>query len=133
MQVGGFYPGDASPNALYRNPGHGNHWLSVRLVGVQSNRAAIGARIRVDLETAQGTRSVYAQVTSGGSFGASSFEQHIGLGQAGRIVALEVAWPTSGIRQVFDEVPLDTHLEIIEGADSFEVLDPPSVQFRPIS
>ena len=132
LQVGGFYPGDGFPNALYRNPGHGNHWLSVRLVGVQSNRAAIGARIKVDLETAEGTRSVYAQVTSGGSFGASSFEQHIGLGQARRIVALEVVWPTSGIRQVFDEVPLDSHLEIREGDDAYRLLDPPRFQFRPI-
>ena len=132
LQVGGFYPGDGFPNALYRNPGHGNRWLSLRLVGVESNRAAIGARIRVDLETARGTRSVYARVTSGGSFGASSLEQHVGLGQAGRIAALEVVWPASGIRQVFDDVPMDSHLEITEGDDAFRVLDLPRVQFRPV-
>ena len=132
LQVGGFYPGDGFPNALYRNPGHGNRWLSLRLVGVESNRAAIGARVRVDLETAQGARSVYARVTSGGSFGASSLEQHVGLGQAGRIAALEVVWPASGIRQVFDDVPMDSHLEITEGDDAFTVLDLPGVQLRPV-
>ena len=82
-QIGGFYPGDAFSNALYENPGHGSpglkwdsplrsRWLSVRLVGVESNRAAIGARIRATLATEHGMRVVYAYVNSGGSFGASS-------------------------------------------------------------
>ena len=100
-QIGGAYPGDAASNALYENPGHGNRWVSVRLVGVESNRAAIGARIRVELATSEGVRKVYAHVGSGGSFGASSLEQEIGLGQAQRIVSLEVYWPTSRTVQVF--------------------------------
>ena len=31
---------------LYRNHGNGNHWISFKLVGTRSNRAAIGAKIR---------------------------------------------------------------------------------------
>ncbi|MCH7814172.1 MAG: VCBS repeat-containing protein, partial [Planctomycetes bacterium] len=71
VQMGGFFPGDAFLNALYENPGHGNRWLSIRLVGVRSNRSAIGARIRVTVATDDGERTVHALVTSGGSFGAS--------------------------------------------------------------
>ena len=122
-QIGGFYPGDGFENALYENPGHGNHWISVRLVGVQSNRAAIGARIKLELAMTNGSRrAVYAQVNSGGSFGASSLEQEMGLGQADRVLSMEVFWPTSGIRQVFDDLPLDTRIEVREGAKQYEVL-----------
>ena len=121
--IGGAYPGDGFENALYENPGHGNHWISVRLVGAQSNRAAIGARIKLELAMTNGSRrAVYAQVNSGGSFGASSLEQHMGLGQADRVLSMEVFWPTSGIRQSFDDLPLDTRIEVREGEKQYEVL-----------
>ena len=124
VQVGGFYPGDGFGNALYENPGHGNRWVSVRMVGAKSNRAAIGARIKVDLEMMDGTeRTVYAQVTSGGSFGASSLEQEIGLGNARRIRSLDTYWPASDTRQTFSDPPLDTAIEIREGEDQYSVLD----------
>ena len=129
-QIGGAYPGDAASNALYENPGHGNHWTSIRLVGVESNRAAIGARIKVELVTSGGVRNVYAHVSSGGSFGASSLEQEIGLGQAERIVSLELYWPTSDTVQVFRDVPLDTQMEFHEGRDEYEILDQPPIRFR---
>ena len=128
VQIGGFYPGDGFVNALYKNPGHGNRWLSVKLVGAESNRAAIGARIRVILEDVDGeTRSVYSSVGNGSSFGASTLTQEIGLGQAQRIVSLEVRWPATGALQVFTDVPLDSHLRIREGADRYEMLDLPPV------
>ena len=53
--LGGGYPGDRGYNALFQNPGHGRHWLKVRLVGTRTNRSAIGARLRVDLKGADGT------------------------------------------------------------------------------
>ena len=123
VQIGGFYPGDAFSNALYENPGHGNRWLSIRLVGDESNRAAIGARIEVELDTPEGTRSVHALVGSGGSFGASSLEQEIGLGDATGIRRLEVYWPTTGIRQVFGDVPLNSRLTIHEGNDEYQIIE----------
>ena len=126
-QIGGMFAFDYFANALYENPGHGNRWITVRLVGVESNRAAIGARIKVEIATDSGRRSVYAHVNSGGSFGASSLEQQIGLGQAQRIILMEVVWPTSGTTQVFPDLPLDTHFEVREGDDEYKVLDLPRV------
>ena len=58
----------------------------------------IGAAIRVAVETADGSRTVYAHVNSGGSFGGSSLEQEIGLGRASRVTSLSVRWP-SGLEQ----------------------------------
>jgi len=34
-------------NFLYRNTGNTNRWLKIKLVGTVSNRAAIGAKVRV--------------------------------------------------------------------------------------
>jgi len=117
--IGGFVPGDAYHKAVFRNPGHANHWIRVHLAGVRSNRAAIGARIRVRVIGEDGRESLrYREVSSGGSFGASPLAQHIGLGKAARIGSLEIEWPASRTRQVFTDVPLDRVIEIREFADT---------------
>ena len=120
FKVGGAAPGDAHAFRLFENPGHGNDWLGIKLVGVRSNRAAIGARIKVTVEDAAGARrSISRTVTSGGSFGASPFEQHIGLGKASRIAEVEVRWPASGSRQMFADVPKNQVIEIREAVDRY--------------
>src|SRR4030095_8343297 len=66
--MGGAYSGDNYRNVLYANPGNSNHWIKLKLEGVRSNRAAIGARLRVEVETAQGVRSIHKTVNTGGIF-----------------------------------------------------------------
>ena len=129
MQVGGFYPSDGFLNALYVNPGNANRWLSLRLVGVQSNRSAIGARIRITVSEGNVSRDLHAVVGSGGSFGASTLEQEIGLGNADRIESLEIHWPASGVTQTFENIPLDTALQIREDADAYVIRDLPRTEF----
>ena len=115
FKVGGATPGDAHVFRLFENPGHGNDWLGVNLVGVKTNRAAIGARIKLTIENGGGgQRSIYRTVNSGGSFGASPLQQHIGLGKAARIVDLEVFWPVSNTRQRFANVAKNQVIEIRE-------------------
>lgn len=94
--LGGAFPGDIFPNALFENPGNGNGWITLRLQGTRANRSAIGARIRVALAGPAGRRSVFRTVVSGGSFGASSLEQEIGLGcldDGAAIEEIEIIWP----------------------------------------
>ncbi len=82
-QMGGATPGDRAHNVLYENPGHGRHWLAIKLVGTKTNRAAIGARLRVNLKGRDGAaRSIFRVVSAGSSYGGNSFVQHIGLGDA---------------------------------------------------
>ena len=38
VQMGGAVDGDKCHNALFENPGQGNHWLTVKLVGKKTNR-----------------------------------------------------------------------------------------------
>ena len=121
-QIGGFHLGDKFFNALFENPGFDNQWITIKLVGVQSNRSAIGARIRVDvLENGQ-RRSIYKHVNSGGSFGANPLRQTIGLGRAARIEMLQVHWPKTGLSQTFHNVSTDQSIQITEGEDEFKPL-----------
>jgi len=120
-QIGGFYYGDKFANALFENPGSGNHWLAVELEGRQANRSAIGARLRVDVVENGTKRSIYRALNTGGSFGSNPLRQTIGLGQADTIERLEIRWPGSGATQVIDGLPLDRLVSVVEGADDYEV------------
>jgi tetratricopeptide (TPR) repeat protein len=114
-EIGGAVPGDRHSIRLFENPGNGNDWITARLVGVKSNRAAIGSRIKVTVENeTQERRFIYRTVGSGGSFGASPLQQHIGLGKNARIVAIEVWWPASNTHQTFENIDKDQFIEIKE-------------------
>ncbi len=122
-EIGGAVPGDSHAFRLFENPGNGNDWISLHLVGVKTNRAAIGARIKVVVQNeGKGIRSVFRTVSSGGSFGASPLTQHIGLGKSARIVNLEVDWPASNSKQIFTDVATDQFLEIKEFAKEYTKL-----------
>ncbi len=113
--MGGVYPSDKFWTALYKNPGHGNHWVKLHLVGVKANRLGVGARIRMVLKAPDGTRrEVFSTVSSGGSFGASSLRPHLGLGQSTNIELLELKWPGSGTVQTFQGLAADQTYEIRE-------------------
>ncbi len=129
-QMGGAFPGDGYGNALYENPGFGNRWLKVTLRGVRSNRAGIGARIRVDIVEDGRTRSIYKHVNSGGSFGGNPvMRQEIGLGQATKIKKLEVYWPTSDTTQTFRNVEPDQWIEVQEDKDEFRRIPLKKISF----
>ena len=114
-QMGGFYPADAFQDALFLNPGSGHRWVTLVLAGAGQNTRAVGARIEVAVERTDGSpRSIHRLAGSGGSFGASSLQQEIGLGDAARIVSVTVDWP-GGERQVFADVPLESVVELTEG------------------
>ena len=114
-QMGGALAGDKFKDVLYENPGFENHWLAVELVGVASNRAALGARIRVQVSQNGKSRSIYKHVNSGGSFGANSLRrQLVGLGKAERVERLEIFWPTTGRTQSLTDVALDTRILVKE-------------------
>src|SRR5262249_27259517 len=116
-QMGGAYPGDAYMSVLYENPGHGNSWVTLKLVGTRTNRCAIGARIKVTVRSGSVTRSIYRAVGSVASFGGSPYRQEIGLGPSAEIEEIEVYWPTSRTTQKFRAVAANRFYEIREGED----------------
>jgi hypothetical protein len=100
------------PPSLLRNDVSGkHHWLKVKLLGVKSNRSAIGARV-----TAHYGRKTQAQeVLSQSSFySASDSRLHFGLGAA--VTAdLEIRWP-SGAKEIVKGVAADHLVVVKEGA-----------------
>lgn len=122
--MGGAFTGDIFANAVFENPGHGARWLTLRLLGTSANRAAIGARIRVDLQTADGARSLHRVVSSGGSFGSSSLQVELGLGQASSVDAVHVDWP-GGERQSFTDLPIDRTVLLKQGEPEVEIWQGP--------
>jgi len=122
IQMGGAIPGDSYHNILFQNPGQGNHWLTVKLIGQKTNRPAIGVRLKAVTDS-DPPLIVYQQVCSGSSFGANALQRHLGLGQATRLSSLEVHWPTSGTTQVFRDIAADQNIEITEFADDYRKLE----------
>jgi len=123
--MGGAYSSDKFWTAIYKNPGHGNHWVKLRPVGVKSNRFAVGARIRIVVAGDNGApREIFSVVSSGGSFGAQSLRPHIGLGRATSIDLLEIKWPGSGLVQQFTgPLAADRIYEIREGEPTLNLVD----------
>ncbi len=59
-------------------------------------RAALGAKLRVDLTQPDGkTRSVYRTIGASSSYGGSSLVELVGLGDADSVASLSVTWPVS--------------------------------------
>ncbi|WP_168221905.1 FG-GAP repeat domain-containing protein [Aquisphaera giovannonii] len=122
VELGGATPGDRGYNALFRNPGHGRHWLKVKLVGTKTNRAALGARIRVDRRAADGSAaSVYRTVGNNSSFGGNTLTESVGLMDS-TTADVTVSWPTSRSTQTFRGVKADRTIEITEGSDAIKIL-----------
>lgn len=121
-QIGGFFPGDAYGNALFENPGppagKTAHWITLRLEGLGpgkgANRFALGARLRIRVRTPAGPREIHALAGSGGSFGGSSLQQEIGLGDALAVEEVEVRWPGSS-PQAFTGLEMDRVYLLVEG------------------
>jgi FG-GAP-like repeat/ASPIC and UnbV len=117
-EMGGAYPGDTYQSILYHNPGRGNHWLTVALEGVETNRAAFGARICLTVATARGPRHIYRTVGYVSSFGGNPLRQHIGIGAAQKVERLEVKWPTSQRLQTFTNIAADQSVSLREGDET---------------
>ena len=119
--VGGAIEADHYPNQLFANPGNSNHWLKLKLVGVKTNRAAIGARVKVVVHEAGTERAIYRTVGTGASFGSNPLRQEIGVGQATAIDRVEIFWPVTGATQVVTGLEINHLYCIVEGQPAVPV------------
>ena len=114
----------AATSLLYKNLGNTNHWVTFQLIGTQSNRDGIGARITVS----SGGKTQVREVIAGSSYLAQSSPwPTFGLGKSEHIDNLTVRWP-SGIVQTFDDVPIDQKVIIKE--DSQKIYKKSGVFFQ---
>lgn len=102
---------DGHAVVLHNEGGNGNHWLLLHLIGVASNRDAIGAKIRLVTEDGQ---QQYGFVSTAGSYlSASDKRVHFGLGASKTARLLEITWP-SGTVQRLESVAANQILTIHE-------------------
>jgi len=98
------------PSLLRNDVTGGGHWLKVLLVGVKSNRSAIGARVLVRY----GGRTQAQEVSAQSSFySANDRRLHFGLGPA-TAADLTIVWP-SGATEKIGSVDADHLVVVREG------------------
>ena len=105
--------------ALYRNNGNANHWLRVELVGRQSNRHGIGARVIATSDELEQMREIL------GGMGRQQDEYiaHFGLRERTQVDRLEIRWP-SGQVDVLRDIPVDQKIRVFEGREEYHRVQP---------
>lgn len=97
---------------LFKNTDQSDHWIGFKLIGVQSNRQAVGAKIRIT--DGKGILH-YDELTAGnGWISQNSNLFHFGLGDATTIKKMTVFWP-SGLQQNIDPLDIGKYYTIVEG------------------
>jgi hypothetical protein len=101
-----------APVLLKNQAGVGNHWLGLKLEGVNCNRDAIGARIRW---SAGGV--VRSKLKNNGGSYLSSHDPRdvLGIGKAEKMDWVEITWPKpSGKVQRIENPKLDQYIQVKE-------------------
>lgn len=101
-------------NFLYHNDGNANNWLTIKCEGRMSNRAAIGAKVRLRATIGGSVRWQLREISGGGGLGSQNdLRAQFGLGDATIAERVRIEWP-SGIVQELSDVPAKQFLTIIE-------------------
>ena len=102
---------DSTPSLLRNDSPASNHYLIVRVQGVQSNRDGIGAIVVVETSASTQVREIRA----GSSFLAQDdMRAHFGLGKERVVQRLAVHWPSGQVDR-FANIQADRILTVREG------------------
>jgi len=113
-------PVNALPELLRCESSNQNNWITIKTVGVKSNRSGIGTRIKCVTEDA----SQVEEVRSGGSYySQNDLRVHFGLGKRSKVKALEIRWPSGQVDTVSD-IPANRFIYVKEGVGLVQT--PPS-------
>jgi len=101
------------PTILRNESATGNHWIQIRLRGVQTNRDGVGARVYV----VAGDLKQMDEVHGGRGYQSHwGTRLHFGLAKNDRAERIEVHWPRSGSVDILEDVPADQLITIVEGS-----------------
>jgi enediyne biosynthesis protein E4 len=103
---------NGGPARLFRNDGgNRNHWLQLKLTGVESNRSALGAVVRIESASGAQTQTVH----SGSSYcSQSDLGLTFGLGKDEIVKQVDILWP-SGRKDRLVNLKTNQRLPIREG------------------
>ena len=111
-----FIPGPGPHQAFLRNDlDNGHHWVRFKLIGTESNHAAIGAKLflkaTINGQAVWQRRDISASSTF---FGHNSLWPHFGLGDAGAIDSLRIEWPSGNVDH-YEFMQVDEFYTLTEG------------------
>lgn len=86
-----------------------NHWLQIKLVGLEGNKQAIGAQVMVITPDRQQLQEVGS--SEGAFFSQGHYRLYFGLGKSNKATRIKVQWP-NGIIQEFEDIQGDRLLEL---------------------
>jgi hypothetical protein len=119
-------------NYLYLNSGNSNHWLVIHCAGRISNRAAIGAKVRVKASIRGREMWQLREISGGGNYvSQSSLEAAFGLGDATQAEIVRIEWPSGAVQQLTNiaakqyltvNEPAKIKVEGFEGGDGFRLI-----------
>ena len=120
-----------APVVLRNDVGHSRRSLVVKLIGVKSNRNAIGASVQLHLKTGREPLTLTRHVQAGAGYASQSdMRLFFGLGNHDSVTTLRVTWP-SGLEQQFHGLRTNRQIEIKEGGGMVETpFDSTSTQPR---
>jgi hypothetical protein len=100
------------PPSVYYNTAPVGNFISLQLIGLKSNRAALGAEVTLE----QGADKREAEVRSGdGYISQSDFRLHFGLGHAAKAEKIVIRWP-SGLVETLKDLPANRYYVVREGS-----------------
>jgi enediyne biosynthesis protein E4 len=99
------------PSLLRNDVSGGNHWLKVLLVGVESNRSAIGGQV---VAVYGGMRQAQVVLAQSSFLSVNDRRLHFGLGGE-RSASLEIRWPNGRVERIA-KVEADQLVVVREGA-----------------
>jgi hypothetical protein len=98
--------------SLYYNTAPINNWISLQLIGVKSNHAALGAVVTLE----QGSDKREQEVRSGdGYISQSDLRLHFGLGERQRAAKIVIRWP-SGLVETLSDLAANQYYVVREGS-----------------
>ena len=101
-----FVANNTGQNLLYRNNGNSNGWVKVRCVGSVSNRAAIGAKVRVNAFYRGASRWQLREIFGGdGGGNIQPLLAHFGLGDATNVDTIRIEWPLGIVQELYNLAP----------------------------
>jgi len=98
--------------SLYYNTSPIGNWITLQLIGVKSNRAALGATVTLYHVTDQREQ----EVRSGdGYISQSDLRLHFGLGNSAKAEKIIIRWP-SGLVETLSDLPANQYYVVREGS-----------------
>ncbi len=113
--IGGAVEGDVFMNYLYENKSPSNNWIKLKIVGENSNKSGIGARVKLSISENGKSRNIFRTINTGGSFGNNSLQLEIGIGSSTIIDSIHINWPNENKTYcTFDNIEINNKYEILE-------------------